>query len=563
MNRTLNTLALLTLTSLAATAAAQTDSEAADETLAPFFFVQADDPSVDQLPLKAVSVQAQIVGVIADIVVRQTYVNLGEQALEAIYLFPASTRAAVYGMEMRLGNRRIRAQIKEREAARQEYEQAKEEGRTASLLEEQRPNVFQMNVANILPGDTIDVELRYTELLVPTEGVYEFVYPTVVGPRYTEKTETTALPQDLYTKTPYQREGEAPLYSYDIRVDLTAGLPIADLQSPSHGVDIEVDGERMAVTLAADQGYGGNRDFVLQYQLSGDRIQSGLLLFEGEQESFFLAMAQPPARVMQNDVLPRDYVFIIDKSGSMRGFPLEVSKTLIRDLVSALTPQDTFNLLLFAGTSALLSPTPLPASAATVDSVLAMLDGLSGGGGTRLLPAMERALALPRSTQNLARTLVIATDGYVAVEAEAFDLIRQRLGEASFFAFGIGSSVNRFLIEGLARVGMGEPFIVLDSAEAPAAAARFRQYVTAPVLTRVRFETQDLEVYDREPISIPDVLAERPVIVFGKWRGERRGTVRIAGQTATGVAAFLRSRSMYVWYRGVVLVPGPHRVPAA
>ncbi len=156
--------------------------ETDDRTLSPYFFVKSDDASVDQLPLKETSARVSISGVIADVTVTQVYRNQGTKALEAVYVFPASTRAAVYGMRMTIGNRVIEARIAKREAARLAYEQARDQGKSASLLEQQRPNVFQMNVANILPGDEVKVELKYTESLVPTEGVYEFVYPTVVGP---------------------------------------------------------------------------------------------------------------------------------------------------------------------------------------------------------------------------------------------------------------------------------------------------------------------------------------------------------------------------------------------
>jgi Ca-activated chloride channel homolog len=158
-----------------------------DKTLSPYFFVESGDPDVDRLPLKDTRVDVAITGVIADITVRQVYENRGQRPLHARYVFPASTRAAVSGMTMTIGDVRIVAKIKEREQAKTEFEAAKKEGKSASLLEQSRPNVFTMNVANVMPGDTILVELKYTELLVPTDGAYEFVYPTVVGPRYSEK----------------------------------------------------------------------------------------------------------------------------------------------------------------------------------------------------------------------------------------------------------------------------------------------------------------------------------------------------------------------------------------
>ena len=158
-----------------------------DRTLSPYFIVVSDNPDTDRLPLKSTSAAVNISGVIADVLVTQVYKNDGKKPLEAIYVFPASTRVAVYGMKMTIGKRVIEAKINRRDEARKEYEKAKEAGKSASLLEQQRPNVFQMNVANIMPGDEIKVELKYTELLIPTDRVYEFVYPTVVGPRYSNQ----------------------------------------------------------------------------------------------------------------------------------------------------------------------------------------------------------------------------------------------------------------------------------------------------------------------------------------------------------------------------------------
>lgn len=506
-----------------------------DQTLSPFFFVQSDDPSVDQLPLKSVRAEVHITGVIADVKIEQVFHNQGESALEATYVFPASTRAAVYGMQMTIGQRRVVAEIRERDQAREEYEQAREEGRSASLLEQQRPNVFQMSVVNILPDDTIVVELSYTELLVPTGGVYEFVYPTVVGPRYSDQPLSDAKPEDLFVATPYTREGEPPLYTFDIQVNLAAGMPIREVQSTSHQVDITLDGSDQArIALEQGEGDGGNRDYILQYQLAGDQIQSGLLLYRGEEENFFLLMAQPPERVTPDQIPPREYIFIVDVSGSMHGFPLNISKQLLQDLIGSLRPDDYFNVLLFAAGSAALAETSLPASEENIILALQVIDDQQGGGGTQLLPALRRALDLPRPDAAIARTVVIATDGYVSVEVEAFDLIRSRLGEADMFAFGIGSSVNRYIIEGMARAGMGESFTVTQQQEAEAMAARFRTYIESPVLTQVELSIDGFDAYEVEPLSLPSVLAERPVVVFGKWRGESAGSMSVFGLTGEG-----------------------------
>jgi len=478
----------------------------------------------------------------------------------------------VSGLRMRIGARVVEAVIREKEEARREYEVAKREGKNAALLEQVRPNIFDMRVANLMPGDRIEVELRYTELLTPTDGVYEFVYPTVVGPRYTGAADLVAAqraehirdadeaarpdgstpmggpasgPADLRDGIASATAARLPAMSYlpegtpspgvfELEASVSAGMPVRWISVPSHDVDLDWrGGSTVRVSLDERERHGGDRDYILRYQLADARVASGLILHRGEHENHFLLMVEPPERVLPEQIPPREYVFVVDVSGSMRGFPLEVSKTLLHDLVAGLREGDSFNVLLFSGGSRLLAHESLPATAANIERALGFIDDQNGGGGTELPSALERALALPRSTAR-ARTFVVVTDGYIGAEEEAFRIVRERLNEANVFAFGIGRSVNRYLVEGLARAGMSEPFVVTESDEAAEVAARFREYVAAPVLTNVEIDFGGLDVYDVEPRSIPDVLARRPVIVQGKWRGEPTGSIALRGLTGDG-----------------------------
>src|ERR1051325_8708926 len=236
----------------------------ADKTLAPYFVVQGD-PSVDHLPLKDTRVDISVSGVIADVKVRQIYRNEGARPINASYVFPASTRAAVYSMRMQLGNEIIVAKIKEREQAKKDFEQAKEEGKSASLLEQQRPNVFSMSLANIMPQEQVEIELRYTELLVPTDNVYELVFPTVVGPRYASPNNENKK-DDKFVETPYSREGQKPASALHISTRIFAGVPIYDLSCPSHQVSPQWQGQGAAqLTLDDSDPFQGNRDFVVRY----------------------------------------------------------------------------------------------------------------------------------------------------------------------------------------------------------------------------------------------------------------------------------------------------------
>lgn len=532
---------LLTLLGSGPRAARAEDSApaaaAADTSAAPTFFIEGQQAGVERLPLERTDVEAKVAGVISDVTIRQVYRNDGQTPINARYVFPASTRAAVYGMKMTIGPRVIEAKIKEREAARQEFEQAKREGKSASLLEQDRPNVFSMNVANILPKDRIVVELRYTELLVPDAGRYELVIPTVVGPRYVSGAAPSGSggPGPAYTAVPTLAEGSAPVSPVDVKVSLAAGMKIHQLESPSHRIATAWAQDLSSAQVSLESAAGaGNRDFVLRYRLAGSELSSGLLLYPGAKENFFLMMVQPPQRPAPEQIVPREYVFVVDVSGSMIGFPLDVTKRLMRDLLGRLRPTDRFNVLLFAGDSRLFATTSAPAVSSQIDAAMAFLDGENGGGGTELRPALARALALPAAAEAMSRSFVVVTDGYIGEEPELFELIRANLGRANVFSFGIGSSVNRHLVDGVAKAGQGTPFVVLSPAEADLAAARFRDYVESPVLTQVAATFQGFDAYDVEPLAIPDVFAQRPVVLFGKWRGPAKGTITLTGVSGRG-----------------------------
>jgi Ca-activated chloride channel homolog len=513
-------------------AAAQGDR--ADKTLSPFFLVEDGDPAVDRLPLKDTRVDVAIAGVIADVTVRQVYENRGTRAIHARYVFPGSTRAAVYGMTMTVGDVRTVARIRERKQAAREFEAAKREGKSASLLEQSRPNVFTMKIANLLPGDTIAVELKYTELLVPTDGVYEFVYPTVVGPRYSEKSASQASPGDEFVAAPYTHQAEPPRSEFHLSGVVSTGVPFQELVSPSHQLVVRSIGPgRADVALAESDRFSGNRDFILRYRLAGQSIASGLLLYQGRDENFFLLIAQPPEAVDADEVPPREYIFVLDVSGSMHGFPLDTAKALMGDLATVLRPSDTFNIVVFADGSETFAPVSVPATPANLVRARNFIGQKKGGGGTQLQGALERAVAVPRHG-DASRSIVLVTDGFIEAESDVFDYVRAQLHDVNFFAFGIGSSVNRFLIEGVARAARGEPFIVTDHAKAAEAAARFRRYIDTPVLTGIDVTFKGLDTYDVEPQNVPDLFAHRPVVVFGKWRGSAFGSVEISGKTGRG-----------------------------
>ena len=484
------------------------------------------------IPLKSTKANVKISGNIAHVHIAQTYQNTGNTPIEAKYLFPLSTQAAVHKMQMTIGNRTINAQIFEKQEAQRVYDKALKEGKRAAKLDQQRPNVFQMNVGNILKNDLVTIDIYYTEMLVPLAGSYEFVFPGVVGPRYTgEQTsgETTF-------SQPYTKKGVADTFDYDINVQINSGIPIADVSSNTHDINVQYPITRKAeVSLTSTNQNPSNRDFILKYSMRGREIQSGLLLYEENDEQFFAYMMEPPKASVPMQPTAKEYLFVVDVSGSMNGYPMEVSKKLLRNLLVNLPQTDHYNILFFAGGSSTLASKPLPCTPENIQKGINFLSNIRGGGGTNLLSALKKAYALPRMDKTSTRSMVVITDGYVSIEREAFEMIEKNLGQANVFTFGIGAGVNRYLLEGMAKVSNSESFIATGKNEADAVAEKFRNYIKSPLLTQIRIKADGFNAYDVTPSSIPDVFASRPILVFGKYKGDAKGTLTITGQTGNGV----------------------------
>jgi Ca-activated chloride channel family protein len=499
--------------------------------LSPYFFVEGGDSGVDRLPLKKTSADIKLNGFIASVQLSQVYRNEGNQPINATYIFPGSTRAAVNGMTMTIGDRRIVARIKEKEEAKQVFNAAKKAGKSASLLSQKRPNVFSMAVANIMPGEEVAVALAYTEILAAEDGVYEFVYPGVVGPRYGGDA-AHASGETQWIENPYLAEGTHDPVAYGITVDMTSPLPISSLESPSHALDAAWHDQQSVKLSLKDATDAGNRDYILHYRLQDDHILTGLTRYEANGEDYFLLVSEPPKRVVAEQVPARDYFFIVDVSGSMSGFPLDTTRELMTNLLQNLKSTDHFNILFFAGGSAVLSPQPLTATPDNIALAVAMMNNQRGGGGTELYPALQQAFAM-QGDENASRNIVLITDGYISAEDRVFQLVDEQLHRNNLFAFGIGSSVNRFLIEGIARAGRAEAFVVTNQNDAAQQATRFNEYISAPALTNIRLEAKGVELYDMEPANIPDMLAQRPIMVIGKYRNAS-GNANIALKGVSG-----------------------------
>ncbi|MCB1616404.1 MAG: VWA domain-containing protein [Pseudomonadales bacterium] len=501
--------------------------------LSPYFFIEGGDSGTEKIPLKENLADVELNGYIARVELTQVYRNAGNEPINATYIFPGSTRAAVNGMTMTIGDRKITAKIKEKEEAKQVFNAAKKAGKSASLLSQKRPNVFSMDVANIMPGDEIIVEITYTEILSAEDGIYEFVLPGVVGPRYGGDANFSSQ-ETLWVENPYLAEGGYDPVLYDIDIHIASPLPLSGLESPTHSLTMNWEDKSSVRLGLKDKKDAGNRDFILHYRLQGDKILTGLSRFEFKNENYFLLVSEPPKKIIPDDMPAREYFFVIDVSGSMHGFPLDTTKALMVKLLRDLKPSDRFNILFFSGGSRLLSPTPLTATEGNIALAESMMNNQLGGGGTELYSALQKAFAM-QDDENSSRNIVVVTDGYISAEDRVFQLIDSELYRNNLFSFGIGSSVNRHLIEGIAKVGKAEAFIITNPKEARLHADRFRSYISAPALTNIQVKGNGVELYDMEPSRVPDMLAQRPLMIIGKYKNaEADASITLSGVTGMG-----------------------------
>ena len=378
-----------------------------------------------ECPLKRTDVKASITGPLARVTVTQEFRNQATDTIEAVYVFPLPHNAAVDNMNLLVGDRVVKGAIRKREEARAMYEAARNSGRAAALLDQERPNIFTQSVANIGPGQTVRIEISYVERLSYEAGTYEFMFPMVVGPRYNPAGTHDAARISPPVAPPAIRAG----HDVTLSVTVDAGVPIDWIASSSHEVIAERPAPSQANVRLRQKTVIPNKDFVLRYDVAGGRIQDAVLTHRSERGGFFTLLLQPPERVGSEEIRPKEIVFVLDTSGSMNGFPIEKAKEAMGLALSALNPSDTFNLITFAGDTHLLFDRPVPATADNLRRAKQFLLGSYGAGGTEMMKAIRAALEPSRSQQHL-RVVCFMTDGYVGNENEIIaEVNRTRMRE--------------------------------------------------------------------------------------------------------------------------------------
>ena len=494
---------------------------------------------IGQCALKHTDVHAQISGYMARVSVKQSFQNPFKQKIEAVYTFPLPESAAVDDMVMTVGSRTIHGTIKKREEARQIYETAKKRGRVASLLDQERPNIFVQSVANIEPGKEIEITLQYSDLMTYSDGRYSFAFPTVVGPRFMPgqatgnqgtgwSPDTASVPDASLISPPVKPGSVRAGHDISISVDIGAGMPISLIRSVLHPIAIkQIDANDAHIELENNHAIP-NKDFVLSWQVCGERLQSGYLTHRTGKSGYATFMLLPPHRIKTAEVAPKEMIFLIDRSGSQSGAPLEKAKETLNYIVDHMNPQDTFQVISFSDQTESLFDKPQPANQSMKKKARKYIASLEGDGSTWMGPAVKRVCSIPTDEHRL-RIVTFMTDGYIGNDFEILGLIHQLRATSRWFSFGTGDSVNRFLIDGIAKEGGGEAEYVMLDMPGDQVGKRFYDRISSPVLTDVALKFEGVQVEDVFPRLSSDVWAEKPLYFKARYTKPGKGVVKLTG----------------------------------
>ncbi|SHF55884.1 Ca-activated chloride channel family protein [Litoreibacter ascidiaceicola] len=496
------------------------------------------------LPMLDSKISVNIEGDMATVEVTQSFINEAHVPVEAEYLFPLNQLAAVYSMDMLIGDEVIKAKIREKAVAEAEFEKAAQDGKAAALLTQHRPNMFTQRIANLMPGLPITVTLRYVQMVPKIDGQHELVIPLIVGPRY--ESAAVQLPDEDSEDVPMTANSwsisDVPAYPQVVGLDLpdtftservaldlalTGGVSISDFGSDTHQLAVQSTEEGLSAKFAKGKVLD-NRDLVIRFTLGGETLEAASLSHTDERGGFVSLMIEPPAVPDDATITPRELVFVLDTSGSMGGQPMEASKRFMDAALRGMRPTDYFRIIPFANHTQNFSSVSKQATARNIRSARAYVDQLSTGGGTEIDNAIRTAFSTPQP-ENTMKIVVFLSDGYIGGEAQVLRTIRQQIGKSRIYAFGVGTSVNRYLLDAMADEGRGYARYVGVDEDAYEVAEMLAADLKSPLLTDISIDWGDLDVTDVTPSRLPDLFAGNSLRIYARHSGTGAAEVTLKG----------------------------------
>ncbi len=489
----------------------------------------ADEAGVSgALVLEESAILAEVNGGLARVALTQWFANPYDQPISATYLLPLPQNAAVDRMELVCGDRHVEGIVLERAAAKDLYEEARAEGRKAALLEQERTNLFTQSIANLCPGEEVELTVEWVEPVAYEDGVYSWAMPLTVGPRYTPPWVEDGGRLD----TPYTRDGHA----VDLTVVIDEGIPVSGLWSDTHDIVVDDEGPWGAeVSLEAGDSIP-NRDFELSWGLAGTRPLAGLVTARPDPDELgWLALTvEPPELGPEFVARPRELVFVVDQSCSMEGESYDAAKAAVARALRGMRPNDTFNLVRFSDLADTLYGPSQASTPTTRAEAAAWLETFSGG-GTEMERGLVEALDHP-ATPGALRLVVLLTDGFVGQDEEVLKLVKAHLGSSRIFGFGVSPSPNRALLSQLADVGRGAVIYHHPGRDVDEAVRTFEARIAHPAMTDLTVDWGGLRVSETYPSRIPDLWAGQPIRVFARYeaRGDKGPvTARVSGMVGS------------------------------
>lgn len=480
----------------------------------------ASGDSVIRLPLLRTEVHAQISGLLSRVSVQQIFVNTNATPIEAEYLFPLGERSAVDSMEFRTPDRVIRGVVKSKEQAERDYQQAKESGKRATVLHQVRDNLFRQKIANLMPGDTVQVRISYLEELDYDQHTLRFKFPMTVGPYYNPA--STPSSEAAQTATQYITPTQRDAATVSLKVDVLAATGMQSVSSPSHRIRVTPPGYLPIWSVTLGEGEKiPNKDFMLEIPFVNQSSTVQALVEDRGAESFLHLTLYPPT-VRPQQLYARELIFVVDVSGSMRGFPLDKSKQVMENLLKNMRPSDRFRVVVFAGGAQELNEDALPASPENRQRALDFVDKQQGGGGTEFMAALNQIFPSGEelSISEMQRNVLFLTDGYVGNEREIIANIRDRAQGRRVYTLGVGSSVNHSLLRGMAEAGGGYYAYLRQDGDAEKSMREFYARTDAPLLTGLQLESPLLDTLESYPRRVALLTSERPIQITTKLRSK-------------------------------------------
>lgn len=476
-------------------------------------------------PVLGTTVEVRVTGIIARAKVTQIFTNPSQEWVEGIYIFPLPEDAAVDTLRMKVGDRKLLGVIQEKDEARRTYEAAKQAGTKASLIEQQRPDVFTTSVAHIGPGETVEIAIELQQVVRYERGRFKLRFPMVVAPPDSSKKRAGS---SRLRMPPVLPRGSAPINPFAFHADLAPGFPLAKVESSTHGIVVAKGKSfRYAVDLAKGTA-PADGDLVLEWIPAVGREPRAVFYSEEvDGERYALLMVMPPdAPEAISSRLPRETAFIIDTSGSMSGSSIEQAREALLLALSRLQPGDWFNVIQFNSTAGAVFPGSVPATPAALAQARSFVAGLHADGGTLMLPALQIAFKKP-APGGLVPQVIFATDGQLGDQEEVVQFLTTNLGDRRLFPIAIGSAPNAALLARLASLGRGSFTQINDLAKvAPAMGALFSQ-LEAPMLQRIDVQWSDPSV-EAWPERVPDLYLGEPLVVTARFK-DASGSVAVSG----------------------------------